>query len=58
MYSTIEEARMALQTAEMDTEADHGPEAVEAGYFDLVRSIATMCTPEVAAELLRREGLA
>lgn len=57
MYDTIEKATEALQTAVQDTAADFGEEAVEQGYFDIVRSIAACCTTEVKNELLQREGL-
>lgn len=54
IYTTIEEAQMALRTAELDVRADQGEEAVEAGWGDIVRSIASCCSPEVEKELLRR----
>lgn len=54
--TTIEDARMELQAAIMDTEADFGEEAVEAGYRDLVYVVANECTAEVRSELLRMEG--
>jgi hypothetical protein len=57
MYDTIEEAMNALHTAEMDVAADMGEEAVEAGYSDLVHSIALLCSGEVADELFRRTGV-
>jgi len=53
-YGSIEEAQMALRTAEMDVEADMGEDAVEAGFSDIVHSIAGLCSPEVGKELLRR----
>ena len=34
-----------------------GLEAASEGYNDIVRAIATICTDEVAAELLKREGV-
>lgn len=55
MYETIEEAKIALQTAEMDTAADFGEAAVEAGFSDLVNAIAAQCSTPVAYELRRRE---
>lgn len=54
-YTTIEEAQKALRDAEHDVMMDFGEEAVEAGFSDLVDSIAIDCTPAVAAELRRRE---
>lgn len=54
MYSTIEEAQDALRGAELDVAGDHGEEAVEAAWGDIVHAIAACCTPEVAAELIRR----
>jgi hypothetical protein len=56
-HTTIEQAQQELREVEMDVEADQGREAVEAAWTDLVRHVAADCTPEVAAELLRREGL-
>lgn len=53
---TIEEARMALEESVMDVKMDMGDEMVEAGYRDIVYSVAERCTPEVKKELLRREG--
>lgn len=55
-YRTIEDARMALQEVEMDVRADAGEDMVEAGWRDIVHVVAERCTPEVANELLRREG--
>ena len=57
MYGTIEEATQALREAEMDCAADMGDEAVEQGWADLVHSVASCCPADVAAELLRRQGL-
>jgi len=57
MITTIEEAKQDLQTAIMDVEADMGEEAVEAGYHDIVRNVGDRCTPEIKAELFRREGV-
>lgn len=54
MIASIEEAQEALQTAEMDVVGDFGEDAVEAGWSDIVRSIASQCTPEVGDELIRR----
>lgn len=55
VYTTYEEAAEALGTAELDVKGDLGEEALEAGYADIVNSIASMCSPEVAAELRRRK---
>lgn len=51
------DARMALEEAAMDVRADMGEDAVEAGWSDIVHSVCDRCTPKVANELLRREGL-
>lgn len=56
-YRTIEQARDAVQEAHMDVGADFGGEAAEHAHTDIVRAIAENCTPEVKAELLRREGV-
>lgn len=58
-YTTIKEARDAVERAEQDTEATYGPEALgdPSVYFELVRAIADDCAPAVKAELLRTEGL-
>lgn len=56
-FETIEEAIAALTEALLDVEGDFGAEAAEAGHNDIVRSIAADAAPEVAAELLRREGI-
>ena len=55
MYTTIEEAEMALRTAEMDCAADFGEEKVEEAYGDLVHAIADCCPADIAAELIRRK---
>lgn len=55
MYTTIEEAEMALRTAELDCAADFGEEKVEEAYADLVHSIAACCPDPIAAELIRRK---
>ena len=47
---------MALEEATMDVKMDMGEDAVEAGWRDIVYTIAERCTPEVKRELLRREG--
>lgn len=57
MYETIEDARSALTEAKMDVEADMGADALEAGYSDVVHAVADMCSPEVAAQLCRMEGV-
>lgn len=57
MITTIEEARDTLTTARLDTIADHGEQGADDAHTDLVRYVADLCTPEIAAELLRREGL-
>jgi hypothetical protein len=54
MFDSIESAMQALQHAEMDVAADFGEEMVESAYSDIVHSIAGMCPPDVARELLRR----
>jgi len=54
MYPTIEEAMSGLETAAMDTRADHGEAAVEEAWHDLVYAIADGCPPKVAEELIRR----
>lgn len=56
-YDTIEKAQEALRLAEADILADMGEEAVEAGWGDIVRCVTIECTPAVAAELLRMEGV-
>ena len=55
IYRTYDQADEALRAMEADVEADMGPEAVEAGFYDLVQSVALECAPAVKAELLRRE---
>ena len=52
-YTTIDAAEAALKTAEADVLADMGEDAVEAGWYDIVQSVAFECTPEVARELRR-----
>lgn len=54
--NTIEEAREMLNGMILDVQADMGEEAVEAGYRDIVHACCDWCSPEVADELLRREG--
>lgn len=56
-YSSIEEARSALTEVILDVTEDQGEDAVEAAYHDLVNVVAEQCTPEVAAELRRIEGV-
>lgn len=53
-YETYREAMQALEDACADVAADFGEEAVEAAWGDLVRNVASQCTPEVYAELVRR----
>lgn len=55
--ATIAEAQRTLTEVSLDVAADMGEEAVEAAWSDLVHNVAERCEPEVAAELLRREGL-
>jgi len=57
MHATYEEAGNALNAALLDAEHDHGAAAAQNAHSDIVRAIAADCTPEVAAELLRREGV-
>lgn len=54
MYGSIEEAQQALAEAEMDVAMDMGEDAVEAGWSDIVHSVADSCPPDVAEELIRR----
>lgn len=54
IYRTIEDAQIALQTAQMDCAADFGEDAVEEAHWDLVRAIASCCPPDVESELIRR----
>jgi hypothetical protein len=54
-HESIESAEQALAAAEQDVIGDFGEEGLEAGYADIVRSIAGDCEPGVAAELLRRK---
>lgn len=56
-YTTIEQAFAALESAEADVAGDMGEDAVEAGYADIVESVAWWCTPEVRRELMRRTGV-
>lgn len=56
-HTTYAEAEQALTEALLDVEGDFGAEAAEAGRSDIVRSIAADASPEVAAELLRRNGI-
>lgn len=56
LYDTYEQAAQALEIAEQDVIADHGEEALEQAYSDIVRgAIVPLCTPEIAAELIRRK---
>ena len=57
MYTTIEEAFLALQLAEADVAEDMGEDAVDAAYSDIVESVAIDCVPDVRAELMRRTGV-
>jgi hypothetical protein len=57
-HATIEAAKAALADMIEDTEADNpGSTEDPSVYYDLVHSVVFECAPEVAAELLRREGL-
>lgn len=56
-YMTIEIAKDALAQAMSDVALDFGADALEAAHGDIVRFIARDCPPEVAADLLRREGV-
>lgn len=56
LYDTIEEARMALTEMEQDVRMDMGEDAVEAAWSDIVHACADLCSPEVARELLYRNG--
>lgn len=54
MFSTVDQALEELTKMEADVEADMGEEAVEAGFYDLVVSVAQMCTTfSVANEFTR-----
>jgi len=55
MHTTIEAAREALRTAQLDVAADFGENAVNAAHYDLVNAIAADCDTATAAELRRRE---
>jgi hypothetical protein len=57
MITTYEEAKQWLTTAALDVEADFGSQAVDDAWSDLVKVTCSNCTPEVAAELARREGV-
>lgn len=54
LITTIEEAMQELAVEEHDVVADMGEETLEAGWYDIVHNVASYCTPEVAAELIRR----
>lgn len=54
---TIEEATRELSEVEQCVLMDAGEDAVEAGWSDLVHTVAERCTDDVAQELLRRNGL-
>jgi hypothetical protein len=56
-FTTYAQAADALAQAMLDVEADFGSDTADAAFNDTVRSIAADCTPEVAAELLRRQGI-
>lgn len=47
------DALRELRAAEHDVMMDFGEDAVEAGYSDLIESIAADCTPDIAKELKR-----
>lgn len=55
MYTTLEEARDALQAAIADCLGDNPELAEDEVAWDLVEAIAGFSTPEVAAELRRTE---
>lgn len=57
MITTYEEAKQFLTTAALDVEADFGSQAVDEAWSDLVHVTCEQCTPEVAEELARREGV-
>ena len=52
--TTYEEARMTLEETVQCVQEDAGEDAAEAGYFDLVHTVAERCTHAVADELIRR----
>lgn len=52
--TTWEEAQMALEETIQCVREDAGDDSVEAGYYDLVHTVAERCTPEIAEELIRR----
>jgi hypothetical protein len=55
LFQTYEDASTALRVAEADVLGDLGETELDyASFADLVRYIAGDATPEVAAELLRR----
>lgn len=54
--ATLEEALKTLRDAEHDVAMEYGEEGLEAGYSDLIESIAFDCTPEVGAELRRMKS--
>lgn len=54
-HTTYEAAKDALDEMYFDVEADMGQELADAGYADLVRSVARESTPDVARELMRCE---
>lgn len=53
-YETIEEAEHALNAAALDVIADFGEEKLEEGWWDIVNSIAALCSPQVAIKLRTR----
>lgn len=55
--TTIAEAKQRLNEAALDVQADHGDELLDSAWPDVVRAIASDCTPAVRDELLQREGL-
>ena len=57
LYKTYDEARTALDQAESDVIADMGEDAVDECWFDIVESVAQFCTPGVAGELRRTQGV-
>jgi len=54
MITDIDEAMMTLREVELDVRADFGEDGLEAGYADVVNSVADRCDERTAAELRRR----
>lgn len=57
LYTTYDQAAEALKIAETDVINDMGEEAVEECWFDIVESVVQFCTPAVARELRRTQGV-